>query len=138
MLTWQLVVLARGMHRPDEGVPLLDEAERRWRALAPPGHPLFLHARRARAAFALDRGDSATAERELRAAVAGFEAADGLAIDLAISRSELAGVLLARRRQPEARALLARAMPVLRAALLPQEVNRAAAERVARRLGGIG
>jgi serine/threonine-protein kinase len=138
MLTWQLVILARGMHRPDEGMPLLDEAERCWRALAPPGHPIFLHARRARAAFALDRGDTAAAERELRAAVAGFEAADGLAIDLAITRSELAGVLLAQHRHGEARTLLASAMPVLRASLLPQEINRAAAERLARRLGGIG
>ena len=138
VLTWQLVILARGMHQPEVGLPLLEEAERRWHALAPPEHPLFLHARRARAAFALDRGDTATAERELRVAVAGFEAADGLAIDLAISRSELAGVLLAQRRHADARGLLARAMPVLRTALLPQEVNRAAAERLARRLGGTG
>jgi len=131
MLTWQLVILARNMHRPDTGLPLLDEAERRWHALAPADHPIFLHARRARAAFALDRGDVATAERELREAVAGFEAARAQPVDLAIARSELAAVELRAARREPARALLAQAMPVLRETLLPTEISRAAAERTA-------
>ncbi|HEY6941083.1 serine/threonine-protein kinase [Dokdonella sp.] len=135
MLTWQLVVLARNMHRPDLGSPLLAEAERRWHALAPAEHPIFLHMRRARAAFELDRGDVAGAERELRAAVAGFDAAAAQPVDLAIARSELAAVRLRAGDRTEARALLGAALPILRAAMLPQEINRAAAERTAERIG---
>jgi serine/threonine-protein kinase len=135
MLTWQLVVLARHMHRPDTGLPLLDEAERRWQALVPAGHPLFVHMHRARAAFALDRGDSALAERELRTAASAFEAIGTQPIDLAITRSELADVRLRQGHRDEARTLLATALPVLREAMLPGEVSRAAAEQLAGRLG---
>ncbi|WP_395679549.1 protein kinase domain-containing protein [Dokdonella sp.] len=131
MLTWQLVILARSMHRPDTGLPLLVEAERLWHALAPAEHPIFLHVRRARAAFALDRGDLATAGSELRAAVAGFEAVQAQPVDLAIARSELAAVELRSEHPEAARALLTQAMPVLRDNLLPTEINRAAAERTA-------
>ncbi|HEU4663740.1 MAG TPA: hypothetical protein VFS55_06900, partial [Dokdonella sp.] len=126
---------ARNMHRPDLGLPLLEEAGRRWHALAPAEHPIFLHMRRARAAFALDRGDIASAERELRAAVAGFAAAASQPVDLAIARSELAAVRWRAGDRAEARGLLAAALPVLRAAMLPQEISRAAAERTAQRLG---
>ncbi len=136
MLTWQLTVLARNMHQPTIGLPLLAEAEQRWHALAPPEHPIFLHVRRARAAFALDRGDLALAERELRGAIAGFEANAAQPVDLAIARSELAATLLRQHRRAEARDLLARALPVLRETLLPGEVSRAAAERCADRLKG--
>ncbi|MGN6519078.1 MAG: protein kinase domain-containing protein [Dokdonella sp.] len=135
MLTWQLVVLTRNMHRPDTGLPLLDDAERLWRELAPAEHPIFLHMRRARAAFALDRGDIARAERELRAAVGGFEAVGAQPIDLSIARSELAAVRLRAGDRTEARTLLAAALPALREAMLPQEINRAAAERTALQLG---
>ena len=136
MLTWQLAVLARNMHRSDAGLPLLAEAERRWHALAPDEHPIFLHVRRARAAFALDRGDSALAERELRAAIAGFEANAAQPVDLAIARSELAAALLQQHRRAEARDLLAQALPVLRERLLPGEISRTAAEQCATRLDG--
>ena len=135
MLVWQLVVLARNMHRPDTGLPLLEEAEKRWHALAPAEHPIFLHMHRARGAFAVDRGDIALAERELRAAVAGFEAIGTQPVDLAVARSELAAIELRTSRRASARALLAQAMPVLRDALLPSEVSRAAAERTAAALG---
>jgi serine/threonine-protein kinase len=131
MVTWQLVVLARYMHQPDTGLPLLEEAMRRWHALAPDTHPIFLHARRARAGFALDRRDLARAERELQTAVDGFEKTKAPAIDLAIARSELAEVLLRQNRRVEARTLLAAALPVMREALLPTGVSRAAAERSA-------
>lgn len=135
MLTWQLVVLARYMHQPEVGQPLLVEAEQRWQALVPDTHPVFLHARRVHASFALDRGDPASAERDLRAAVDGFEKADASGVNLAIARSELAAVHLRQGRRGDARALLARALPVLRNALLPTEISRAAAERIAIRVG---
>ena len=131
MLTWQLVVLARHMHDPAVGEPLLEEATRRWSALAPAEHPIFLHMRRARAAFALDRGEFALAERELRAAVAGFEAVAAQPVDLAIARSELAAVLLRTAQRDAARSLLQSALPVLRDTLLPTEISRVAAERSA-------
>jgi tRNA A-37 threonylcarbamoyl transferase component Bud32 len=134
MLTWQMAVMARRMHDADTGLPLLAEAERRWRALVPESHPLFLHARRARAAFALDRGDVAAAARDLETAVAGFEAGAVLPVDLAIARSELADVRLRQDRRGDARVLLQQALPVMRAALLPGEVSRAAAEKLAARL----
>ncbi|MEP7097150.1 MAG: hypothetical protein ABI748_05755, partial [Dokdonella sp.] len=56
-------------------------------------------------------------------------------VNLAIARSELAAVHLRQRRRQDARALLARALPVLREALLPTEISRAAAERVATSAG---
>jgi len=135
MLTWQMVVLARAMHRPDIGLPLLEDAQRRWQALVPAEHPLFLHTRRARAAFALDHGDPALAEREQRAAVDGFAASGMQPVDLAIARAELAAMRARAGDRGEARALLAAALPVLREALLPGEVNRAPAERLAASLG---
>ncbi len=135
MLTWQLVVLARYMHQPEVGQPLLVEAERRWHALVPDTHPVFLHARRVHASFALDRGDLASAERDLRTAVDGFEKADASGVNLAIARSELAAVHLRQGRRGDARALLARALPVLRDSLLPTEISRVAAERIAIRAG---
>jgi serine/threonine-protein kinase len=128
-VTWQLVVVSRLMHQPATGLPLLADAEKRWHALVPENHPVFLHMRRVRAAFALDQGDLATAERELRAAVAGFEAGGALPIDLSVAQSELAAVRARQGAKKEARDLLARALPVLRESLLPAQVNRVAAER---------
>ncbi len=135
MLTWQLVLLARQQHLPDVGLPLLAEAESRWRALVPETHPILLHTRRARAAFALDAGDLPTARRELEAAITGFEASTALPIDLAIARSELAEVRAKEGASPAARALMEQALPVLRESLLPAEISRADAERTARALG---
>lgn len=134
MTIWQLTLLARQSHRPDIGLPLLQQSERLWQVLAPT-HPVQLHLHRARASFALDRGDVATAARELDIAVAGFEAGSTLPIDLAITRSELAAVRLRQGDRAAARALLAQSMPVLREALLPQEISRAAAEDTAKSLG---
>ncbi len=139
MLTWQLVVVARGMHDPKAGLRELDEAERLWRKLAPEGHPIFLHMRRAHASFAIDRSDLATALRELDAAVAGFEQAESQQpVDLAIARSEYAGALMQAGRHEQARRLMRAALPVLREVLLPGEISRAAAEQTAHRLGGVG
>jgi serine/threonine protein kinase len=128
MTTWQSVVLARRMRDPQAGLPLLDETRRRFAALLPESHPIFAHAARADAAFAQMRGDLVHAEREQRAALGRLEAAGVRPVDIAIARAELAAILHARGDAAAAKALLDQAMPVLRAALLPQEVNRAAAE----------
>ena len=42
--------MARHMHDPTRGVPLLADARKRWAALVPEGHPVFTHALRAEAA----------------------------------------------------------------------------------------
>lgn len=135
MTTWQLVVLAKYRRDPATGLALLDEARTRFAALVPAEHPVFAHAQRARAAFALMQGDLSLAESEQRAALAAFEAASVLPVDLAIARAELADIADRRGRRDEARRLIRQALPVLRDALLPTEVTRAAAEQVARRLG---
>lgn len=137
MTTWQLMVLAKHQRAPERGLALLEDARSRFAALLPPGHPLFAHAQRAHAAFALQQGDFASAEREQRAALAAFEAGAALPVDRAIAQAELAEVLARRGASAEARALLGAALPVLRERLLPQEVSRAAAERLATRIGGL-
>ncbi|MCQ4166893.1 serine/threonine-protein kinase [Tahibacter harae] len=144
MVTWQLVLLARQMHDPERGLALLGEAEKLWPPLIPATHPIFLHMRRARAAFALDQGDVALAARELEAAVKGFEAAAAQPVDLAIARSELAaarlrnaGLVAAPLKDAErtaARTLLDTALPVLRETLMPTEISRVAAEKTDREL----
>lgn len=128
--TWQHVVLMRRMRDPARGEPLLDEAAALFAGFLPETHPIIAHVRRARADFAAMRGEFERAEREQRAALAALEAAGVMAVDVAIARAELAGILAARGARPEARALLDRAMPVLREAVLPQEVHRAAAEKL--------
>ncbi len=135
MLTWQLVLVARQMHEPDIGLAQLAEAETLWKALVPGNHAILLHMRRAHAAFALDAGDTVTAQRELDAAIAGFEANGALPVDLAIARTELAEVQRRRGDAKAARALLDQALPVLRDSLLPAEIARADAERTAAALG---
>jgi len=135
MITWQLALLAGRMKDPARGLPLLDEAERLWSALVPPAHQVFAHILRVRAGFAIARGDYADADRMLGQAIAAFEAHASSAVDLAIARSELAELREREQRPAEARELLGRAMPVLRSTVLPAEVSRARAERLAGRLG---
>jgi len=135
MITWQLALLAGRMKDPARGLPLLDEAERLWSALVPPAHQVFAHILRVRAGFAIARGDYADADRMLGQAIAAFEAHASSAVDLAIARSELAELREREQRPAEARELLGRAMPVLRSTVLPAEVSRARAERLASRLG---
>lgn len=135
MVTWQRMVLARLVRDPAQGEPLLGQSLALWRQLVSEAHPVFVHALRAQAAFESMRGDHAAAERSLRQALDRSEAGGALPADLAIVRAELAGVRLERGDRAGARALLAQALPVLRDAVLPQEVSRAEAESVARRLG---
>ena len=83
----------------------------------------------------LVRGAYAEADRALSQAITLFDNGAASPVDLAIARSELAEVRAIEHRPTEARQLLGLAMPILRSALLPGEVNRVRAERLAIRLG---
>ena len=131
LVSWQRMLVERQLHHTEQGLARLDEVERLWQALVPPEHPIFAHVHRYRAAFAAMRGDQALARRELDAALSAFDANGALPVDVAVTRGELAAVALAQGQRDEARQLLGKALPVLRDALLPTEVNRAAAERSA-------
>lgn len=137
LVTWQRVVLARRMRDPVQGDPLLAQSRALWNRLVPETHPIFAHALRSQAAFEGMRGEQAAAERTLREALGRFEANGALPIDLAIVRAELAGVRLERGDRADARRLLDQALPVLRDSLLPQEIGRADAEALARRVGAV-
>ena len=135
LAVWQLAVLARHMNDSEHGPALLEEAVARLTAILGPDHILFAHAHRLRASFALLRGELATASEEIDMAIAQLGAPGGVDVDLAIARAERAGISLAQGRTNAARKQLAQALPVLREAMLPTEVNRAYAERLAVRLG---
>jgi serine/threonine-protein kinase len=135
LTTWQLAVLARQMHDPARGEAWLEEAARVFTAIAGPDHILHAHVHRTRAAFAQMRGDLAAAAHEIDEAITRLEALGGIEVDLAIARAERAGIDAERGRRAEARRELAQALPTLRTAMLPAEINRARAEAVARSLG---
>jgi len=134
MLVWQRALLARRMRDATRGYPLLAEARALWGKLVPPEHPFFAQALRTQAAFESMQGDPAAAEHSQRQALALFERGGSLKVDIAIARAELAGIRMAGGDHNEARTLLEQSLPVLRNALLPQEVNRAPAEVLARKL----
>jgi serine/threonine-protein kinase len=133
--TWQAAVLAKNMRDPVAGIPLLEESVLRWRKLVPPEHTVFTQAHRVRAHFARMQGDLALAEHEQRAALDRFKTTQAAPAGLAVAEAEMAGILAAQGKQAEARALLQQALPVLRGAVMPQEVTRAEAETLARQLG---
>jgi eukaryotic-like serine/threonine-protein kinase len=133
MTTWQAALAARRMHDPGRGLPLLAESRQRFGALLPDAHPVFAYALRAESAFALMQRDPERAEQAQRQAI-GRLAGAGLPVELAIARAELAAILFERGERAAAGTELAAALPVLREALLPGEVSRAAAEGLAARL----
>lgn len=132
-IVWQQVVLAKRMGDAGHGSQLLEEARARLGKLAPAAHPVFAHALRAEAEFSRVRGDLAAAETAQREALARLSASGGT--DTAIAQSELAAILAAGGKRDEAQALLQQALPVLREAVLPQELHRTAAEKLATQLG---
>lgn len=134
LTTWQLAVLARRMRDPQRGSALLDEATTRLAPIIGTDHIIFAHAHRLRAAFALLRGDPSTASSEIDTAIALLDQPGGVEVDLAIARAERAAISLAQGRRNTARRQLEQALPVLRDAVLPTEVNRAEAERLAKQL----
>lgn len=133
--TWQMAVLEKNIGDAIDGLPILEEAAQRWATLAPPEHTVFTQAHRIRAHFARMQGDLALAEREQRAALARFEVTQSAPAGLAAAQAEMAAILAAKHENDAARAMLQQALPVLRESVLPQEINRAAAEKLAKRLG---
>lgn len=117
------------------GQKLLDEARARYlkRGL-PPTHVKFAHYLGDDAAFAHMRGDLALAERKQREALDRLQSV-GNPFDVASARAELAAIRAERGDKTEARVLLVLALPVMRDSVLPQQMDRAAAESLAKRLG---
>ncbi len=133
-VTWQLVDAARSMGDTGNGIPLLAQMRASCAKLVPETHWIFGQIHRYAAAFAGMQGDLAAAEGEQRKALKIFEAATMPGDTIAIARTELAGIRAQRGDTAEARKLLAQALPVLRESLLPEEINRVAAEALHRRL----
>lgn len=117
------------------GQKLLDEARARYlkRGL-PPTHVKFAHYLGDDAAFARIRGDLALAERKQREALDRLQSV-GNPFDVATARAELAAIRAERGDKTEARVLLVLALPVMRDSVLPQQMDRTAAESLAKRLG---
>ena len=117
------------------GQKLLDEARARYlkRGL-PPTHVKFAHYLGDDAAFAHMRGDLGMAERKQREALERLQSV-GNPFDVATARAELAAIRAERGDKTEARVLLVLALPVMRDSVLPQQMDRAAAESLAKRLG---
>ncbi len=136
--TFRLATAERLAGRFARASALIDEAERGFKAQVPEGHPVLAHVLRSRGYIAAAQGRFEDATRELDAARAILVAAfDEDNLDVRIVDVERAAVLAARGENDQARALLTVALPTLRRALLPTEVNRARAEALARKLGGI-
>ncbi|MEJ0034907.1 MAG: serine/threonine-protein kinase [Gammaproteobacteria bacterium] len=126
---------ARRAHDVVRGGQLLAEA--RARAIkrgVPQTHVLFSRFLRYEAAFARLRGDLPAAERAQREALQMLQS-NSNTFEIALVRSELAGILAERRDRSEASALLTEALPVMRRAVLPQQADLKAAEALASRLG---
>lgn len=134
-VTWQLVETAQRMGDAANGLPLLEQMRAGCAKLVPATHWIFGQVHRYGAAFARMQGDLAGAEREQREAVKILEAARMSGDAIAMARAELAAIHAQRGDRTEARKQLEQALPVLREMLLPEEVNRAAAETLQRKLG---
>lgn len=131
---WQLMRAAMMMKDAEHGEPLLAEVRTRALKFVPDTHPIFVEFLRSEAWFHSLRGDNAASER-IRRDVLARMLASKVPLDIAIGRAELAQDLIANSKTAEARALLAQALPVLREHFLPQHINRAKFETMARSLG---
>lgn len=135
MLAWQRAVLARHRGEPEAGFEALAMAEARMRPLLPPEHAIHAYMARVRGHLLGVQGDLDGAARALDAGIAHLQRSGGVAFDIASLQVERVRVHQLRGENSEARALLREALPVLRQAVLPTEVTRAMAERLARELG---
>lgn len=134
-VTWQLAEAAQRMGDAEHGMPLVQDMRKGLAKLVPPTHWVFGQASRYSATFARIRGDLVAAERDQRDALGSVEANKMPAGVIAINRAALAAVLAERGNRAEARRLLDQALPVLRETVLPQQVDRAIAEALAKQLG---
>jgi serine/threonine-protein kinase len=135
MLAWQQAVLARHLGEVEVGLAALTVAEARMRPLLPPEHAIHAYMARVRGHLLGVQGDLDGAARALDAGIAHLQRSGGVAFDIASLQVERARVHQLRGELSQARALLREALPVLRQAVLPTEVTRAMAERLARELG---
>ena len=118
----------------EHGEPLLAETRTRALKFVPETHPVFIEFLRSEAWFRLLRGDRDGSERIRRNVLARILTTK-VPLDIAVARAELAQDLIASGKNAEARTLLAQALPILRQHFLPQHMNRAKFEAMARTLG---
>ena len=131
---WNLMRAATMMKDVEHGEPLLAETRTRALKFVPETHPVFIEFLRSEAWFRLLRGDRDGSERIRRNVLARILATK-VPLDIAVARAELAQDLIASGKNAEARTLLAQALPILRQHFLPQHMNRAKFEAMARTLG---
>ncbi|MEG3049936.1 MAG: serine/threonine-protein kinase, partial [Thermomonas sp.] len=131
---WNLMRAATMMKDVEHGEPLLAETRTRALKFVPDTHPVFIEFLRSEAWFRWLRGDKASSERIRRDVLARILATK-VPLDIAVARAELAQDLAGSGKTSEARSLLAQALPVLREHFLPQHMNRARFETLARTLG---
>ena len=131
---WNLMRAAVMMKDVAHGEPLLAETRTRALKFVPETHSIFIEFLRSDAWFHHLRGDAAGSERIHREVLAHM-LASRIPLDIAVGRAELAQDLIGNGKNAEAKALLAQALPVLREHFLPQHMNRAKFETMARALG---
>lgn len=134
MLAWQRAVLARHMGRPEDGFAALEVAEARMRPLLPASHSIYAYMARVRGHLQALQGNLQAAAQSLDAGIEHLQRIQGAAFDIASLQAERARVHQLQGEVGQAGALLSEALPVLRQAVLPSEVTRAMAERLAREL----
>jgi serine/threonine-protein kinase len=134
MLAWQRAVLARHTGQPQDGFAALEIAEARMRPLLPASHSIYAYMARVRAHLLALRGDLQAAAQSLDGGIEHLQRIQGAAFDIASLQAERARVHELQGEIDQARALLSESLPVLRQAVLPSEVTRAMAEKLAREL----
>ncbi|HET9049127.1 MAG TPA: serine/threonine-protein kinase [Chiayiivirga sp.] len=135
MADWQLSILAREAGDVVGGLQALDAALEGFKDVLPPEHLIYGYVHQQRAAFALQQHDLKLARSEIDAAIDALSGGKAGTVDVAIARSIRAAVRDAAGQRQAARDELIEVLPLLRQALLPTEVHRVRAERLARELG---
>lgn len=130
----RMAQMERRAGRHAAAIALLDAAEPAFAAALPERHPALAQPLRIRGQIALAEGRIDDAQRSFDAA-AELIGDNALAFDRAIIACEQAAVALARGERATARTLLRKHLPVLRAATLPTEANRAFAEGLVEQVG---
>ena len=131
--TLQLASMARLLKDPARGEAWLAEARPLWAKLVGDEHLFFVLMARQAAAFARMRGDLAASEAALLEAEKRLQGGRNAMI-AAVTQAERASLRLARGDVADARRRLASALPVLRASVLPTQLDRIDAEALARKL----